>query len=125
LAVVGVSGSGKSTLLAAMMRFLEPTAGAVTLNGVDTRAMPGDHVRAIVSGVTQDAHLFHTTIRENLRVADPEADDDTLWSVLRWARAADWVVQLPRGLDTMVGESGAQVSGGQRQRVALARALLA
>lgn len=125
LAVVGVSGSGKSTLLAALMRFLEPTAGSVTLDGVDTRRMAGDDVRAIVTGVTQDAHLFHTTIRENLRVAAPDADDDTLLAALRRARAEDWVADLPRGLDTMVGESGAQVSGGQRQRLALARVLLA
>jgi len=125
VAVVGVSGSGKSTLLATLMRFVEPETGTVTLDGVDIGTMTGDDVRAIVIGVTQDAHLFHTSIRENLLVADPGADDDTLWAVLRRARLADWAAELPRGLDTTVGESGGQLSGGQRQRLGLARVLLA
>ncbi|RIQ27337.1 thiol reductant ABC exporter subunit CydC [Jiangella rhizosphaerae] len=125
VAVVGASGSGKSTLLACLMRFIEPSAGTVLLNGADARRYDGDDVRAVITGVTQDAHLFHTSIRENLRVARPSASDDDLLAALQTARLRDWVESLPAGLDTMVGESGGQVSGGQRQRLALARALLA
>ncbi|TDD63892.1 thiol reductant ABC exporter subunit CydC [Jiangella aurantiaca] len=125
VAVVGASGSGKSTLLACLMRFIEPSAGTVLLNGADTRRYDGDDVRAVITGVTQDAHLFHTSIRENLRLARPSASDDDLLAALETARLRDWVESLPAGLDTMVGESGGQVSGGQRQRLALARALLA
>jgi thiol reductant ABC exporter CydC subunit len=125
IAIVGESGSGKSTLLAALMRFVEPEAGSITLNGHDLREYASDDVRAVLTGVTQDSHLFHTTIRENLRLARPDADDDDLRAVLATARLLDWVESLPRGLDTIVGESGGQVSGGQRQRLGLARALLA
>ncbi|TDE15121.1 thiol reductant ABC exporter subunit CydC [Jiangella asiatica] len=125
VAVVGTSGSGKSTLLACLMRFIEPSAGTVLLNGHDVRDYDGDDVRAVITGVTQDAHLFHTTIRENLRLARPDASDDDLLGALELARLRDWVSSLPAGLDTEVGEGGGQVSGGQRQRLALARALLA
>lgn len=125
VALVGTSGSGKSTVLAAMMRFVEPEGGAVTLNGYDARDYTGDDVRAVMTGVTQDAHLFHTTIRENLRVAAPEGGEDELRAALATARLLDWVDALPDGLDTVVGAGGAQVSGGQAQRLALARALLA
>ncbi|SEF18043.1 thiol reductant ABC exporter subunit CydC [Jiangella alba] len=124
VAVVGASGSGKSTLLACLMRFIEPSAGTVRLNGRPVQDYDGDDVRAVVTGVTQDAHLFHTSIRENLRLARPDASDDDLLAALGTARLRDWVESLPGGLDTMVGESGGQVSGGQRQRLALARALL-
>ncbi|WP_053203246.1 thiol reductant ABC exporter subunit CydC [Jiangella muralis] len=124
VAVVGASGSGKSTLLACLMRFIEPSAGTVLLNGSPMQDYDGDDVRAVITGVTQDAHLFHTSIRENLRLARPDASDDDLLAALGTARLRDWVESLPGGLDTMVGESGGQVSGGQRQRLALARALL-
>lgn len=124
VAVVGASGSGKSTLLACLMRFIEPSAGTVLLGGRPVQDYDGDDVRAVVTGVTQDAHLFHTSIRENLRLARPDASDDDLLAALGTARLRDWVESLPGGLDTMVGESGGQVSGGQRQRLALARALL-
>lgn len=125
VAIVGASGSGKSTLLAAMMRFIEPASGMVLLDGRSVADYAGDDVRAVVTGVTQDAHLFHTTIRENLRLARPAATDDELFAALELARLRDWVGALPRGLDTVVGEAGGQVSGGQRQRLALAQALLA
>jgi thiol reductant ABC exporter CydC subunit len=125
VAVVGASGSGKSTLVAALMRFVEASSGAITWGEHDLAGYDGDDVRAHLTGVTQDAHLFHTTIRENLRLARPRAGDDELRGALDRAKLLSWVDGLPRGLDTTVGESGARLSGGQRQRLSLARALLA
>ncbi|MGP4023075.1 thiol reductant ABC exporter subunit CydC [Actinomadura sp. 3N407] len=124
-AIVGPSGSGKTTLTAVLLRFLEPAGGRATLNGVDLRALTGDDVRQIIGLCAQDAHLFDSTIGENVRLARPAATDDEIRDALRRARILDWVDALPRGLGTRVGEHGAQVSGGQRQRIALARALLA
>lgn len=125
VAVVGASGAGKSTLAAVLLGFLTPTDGTVSLNGVDLATLPGDAVRRVIGLCAQDAHLFTTTIGENIRLARPSATDDDIRDVLRRARLLDWVTSLPNGLDTPVGEHGAQVSGGQRQRIALARALLA
>ncbi|HEY8479125.1 MAG TPA: thiol reductant ABC exporter subunit CydC [Spirillospora sp.] len=124
-AIVGPSGSGKTTLTAVLLRFLEPVSGSVTLNGVDIRDLDGDDVRRVIGLCAQDAHLFDSTIGENVRLARPTATDDEIRDALRRARLLDWVDSLPQGLDTRVGEHGAQVSGGQRQRIALARALLA
>ncbi len=123
--VVGPSGSGKSTLAAVLVRFLDPSAGRVTLNGVDTRSLGGDQVRTVIGLLTDDARLFDTTIAENLRIADRAADDTRLRAVLAQARLLDWVDSLPAGMDTHVGEHGSRLSGGQRRRLALARALLA
>jgi thiol reductant ABC exporter CydC subunit len=125
VAVVGPSGSGKSTLAAVLVRFLDPSAGRVTLNGVDTRSLGGDQIRTVIGLLTDDARLFDTTIAENLRIADREADDTRLREALAAARLLDWVDSLPAGMDTMVGEHGSRLSGGQRRRLALARALLA
>jgi ATP-binding cassette subfamily C protein CydC len=125
VAVVGPSGSGKSTLAAVLVRFLDPSAGRVTLNGVDTRSLGGDQVRTVIGLLTDDARLFDTTIAENLRIADRDADDARLRAVLAEARLLDWVDSLPAGMDTHVGEHGSRLSGGQRRRLALARALLA
>jgi thiol reductant ABC exporter CydC subunit len=125
VAVVGPSGSGKSTLAAVLVRFLDPSAGKVTLNGVDTRDLTGDDVRTVVGLLTDDARLFDTTIAENLRIADRDADEARLRAALAEARLLDWVDSLPQGLDTMVGEQGSRLSGGQRRRLALARVLLA
>jgi thiol reductant ABC exporter CydC subunit len=124
-AIVGPSGSGKTTLTSVLLRFLEPAGGRTFLNGVDLRALTGEDVRQVVGLYAQDAHLFDSTIGENIRLARPAATDDDIREALRRARLLDWVDSLPRGLDTHVGEHGAQVSGGQRQRIALARALLA
>lgn len=124
-AIVGPSGSGKTTLTSVLLRFLEPAGGRASLNGVDLRALTGDDVRRVIGLCAQDAHLFDSTIGENIRLARPAATDDEIRHVLRRARLLDWVETLPRGLDTHVGEHGAQVSGGQRRRIALARALLA
>ncbi|TDB86842.1 thiol reductant ABC exporter subunit CydC [Actinomadura sp. KC216] len=124
-AIVGPSGSGKTTLTAVLLRFLEPTTGRMTLNDVDLRSLRGDDVRRIIGLCAQDAHLFDSTIGENVRLARPTATDTEIRGALRRARLLDWIDALPQGLDTRVGEHGAQVSGGQRQRIALARALLA
>ena len=124
-AIVGPSGSGKTTLTAVLLRFLEPAGGRVTLNGVDIRDLDGDDVRRVIGLCAQDAHLFDSTIGQNVRLARPSATEDEIRDALRRARVLDWVESLPEGLDTHVGEHGAQVSGGQRQRIALARALLA
>jgi ATP-binding cassette subfamily C protein CydC len=125
IALVGPSGSGKSTIAALLVRFLDPARGRVTLNGVDIRDLDLSDLRAVVGLVTEDAHLFDTTIEENLRLGRPDAGVDDLRDVLRRARLLDWVDGLPQGLQTMVGERGARISGGQRRRLALARALLA
>ncbi|TJZ50243.1 thiol reductant ABC exporter subunit CydD [Streptomyces piniterrae] len=125
LAVVGSSGSGKTTLAQVLLRFLDREAGTYTLDGTDAQAVDGDAVRRLVGLCAQDAHIFDSSLRENLRLARPGAADDALWAALDRARLADWVRGLPDRLDTMVGEHGARLSGGQRQRLALARALLA
>ncbi|CAL9503941.1 Vitamin B12 import ATP-binding protein BtuD [Streptomyces sp. enrichment culture] len=125
VAVVGPSGSGKTTLAQVLLRFLDARAGTYTLAGVDADALPGDEVRALVGLCAQDAHLFDSSLRENLLLARKDAGEDELRAALGRARLLDWADTLPDGLDTLVGEHGARLSGGQRQRLALARALLA
>lgn len=124
VAVVGESGAGKSTLAAVLLRFLDPTAGAVLLDGTDTRTMAADDVRRVVTTCGQDAHLFDSTVRANLVLARPGASDDELWTALDQARLGEWLRVQPLGLDTHVGPSGSALSGGQARRLALARALL-
>ncbi|WP_333774098.1 thiol reductant ABC exporter subunit CydD [Streptomyces sp. IBSBF 3136] len=125
IAVVGPSGSGKTTLAQVLLRFLDPGAGSYTLAGVDACALAGDDVRRLVGLCAQDAHLFDSSVRENLLLARKDADEAELRDALGRARLLEWVDGLPDGLDTLVGEHGARLSGGQRQRLALARALLA
>lgn len=125
LAVLGPSGSGKSTVAAVLLRFLDPVRGQVLLDGVDVRLLAVDDLRRVVGLVADDAHIFASTLRENLRLARPQATDDELVTVLRRARLGGWYDGLPAGLDTWLGENGSQVSGGERRRIALARALLA
>ncbi|MFI9119211.1 thiol reductant ABC exporter subunit CydD [Streptomyces bikiniensis] len=125
VAVVGASGSGKTTLAQVLLRFLDVEHGTYRLGGVPARELEGDAVRRLVGLCAQDAHLFDSSVRENLRLAKVGADDGELREALRRARLLDWVDGLPEGLDTLVGEHGARLSGGQRQRLALARALLA
>ncbi|EHR51213.1 cysteine export CydDC family ABC transporter permease subunit/ATP-binding protein CydC, partial [Saccharomonospora marina XMU15] len=124
VALVGASGAGKSTLAALLVRFRDPDAGTVTLDGHDLARYAQDDVRRLVTLAGQQAHLFHTTISENVRLARPEAGQAEVEDALRRARALDWVRSLPDGMETDVGEHGSLVSGGQRQRIALARALL-
>jgi ATP-binding cassette subfamily C protein CydCD len=127
IAVVGPSGSGKTTLAHCLLRFLDPASGSYTLGPAATPAagLDGDTVRRFVGLCAQDAYLFDSTIRENLRLARPDADEAALRAALAAARLLEWAESLPEGLDTPVGEHGARLSGGQRQRLALARALLA
>jgi thiol reductant ABC exporter CydC subunit len=125
VAIVGASGAGKSTLLAALLRFVDPSGGNITIDGTDVRTLDGDDVRSLMALCDQDAYLFDSTIAENVRLARAEATDSEIRDVLRRARLDHWIDELPRGIHTRVGEHGALISGGQRQRIALARALLA
>lgn len=125
VAIVGESGSGKTTLAMVLLRFLDPAAGHITLSGVDTRELDGDAVRKVVGLLAQDAHIFDSTVWENVRLARPGATRSEVRHALARARLLDWVERLPDGLDTWVGEHGDRMSGGERQRLALARVLLA
>jgi thiol reductant ABC exporter CydC subunit len=125
VALVGPSGVGKTTVVNLLLRFVDPTAGRVTIDGHDARDYRQSDVRATFAVAGQNAHLFDATIRANLRLARPEATDAELVDVLEQAKLGDWLATLPDGLDTLVGEEGMRLSGGQRQRLVLARALLA
>jgi ATP-binding cassette, subfamily C, bacterial CydC len=125
VALVGRSGAGKTTVVNLLLRFFDPEEGRVTLAGTDIRECRQEDVRAIFAVAGQDAHIFSSTIRENVRLARPAASEQEIERALERARIDRWVRSLPDGIDTMVGEEGTQLSGGQRQRLALARALLA
>jgi|tagenome__1003787_1003787.scaffolds.fasta_scaffold20959159_2 thiol reductant ABC exporter CydC subunit len=124
VALVGPSGSGKTTVTNVLLRFLDPEQGALLFDGNDARDHRQTDVRAMFSLAGQGAHLFNSTIRQNLLLGRPDASDDDLRAVLARARLAAWVDGLPDGMDTLVGEEGRRLSGGQRQRLVLARALL-
>jgi thiol reductant ABC exporter CydC subunit len=124
IALLGRSGSGKTTVANLLLRFLDPEHGRVTLAGRDLREYRQEDVRRAIAVSGQDAHLFSTSIRSNIRLARPDATDAELEAALRSARLLSWVQTLPEGLDTLVGEQGRELSGGQRQRIVLARALL-
>src|SRR5437763_15998834 len=123
VALVGPSGAGKSTTAMLVPRVYDVTDGAVLVGGVDVRDASLSSLRDIIGVVTQDAHLFHETIAENLRYARPEATDEDLWRALEGAQIGDLVRVLPDGLDTVVGERGYRFSGGEKQRIAIARLL--
>jgi thiol reductant ABC exporter CydC subunit len=124
VAVVGPSGAGKSTLAAVLLRFLD-YEGSVTLGGTELRELDGDAVRTVVGLVAQDAHVFDTTLHENVRLARRDASDAELRDALARARLLDWIESLPDGLETEAGAGGRRLSGGERRRIALARADLA
>jgi ATP-binding cassette subfamily B protein len=124
VALVGPSGAGKSTTSMLVSRVYDVTEGAVRVGGIDVRDATLQSLRDTIGVVTQDSHLFHETIAENLRYARPEATEDDMWAALRSAQVADLVRGLPDGLDTVVGERGYRFSGGEKQRIAIARLLL-
>ncbi len=124
LALVGPSGAGKTTIATLLLRFWDPNAGRILIDGVDLRDFELDHLRRRVSLVSQDTYLFNDTLRANVLLARPEADEAAIHRALEQAALAEFVESLPEGLDTPVGERGVQLSGGQRQRVAIARAFL-
>jgi ATP-binding cassette subfamily B protein len=125
VALVGTSGSGKSTIASLVPRLYDVDSGSVQVGGVDVRDLSFDSLRETLGLVTQDGHLFHDTVAENLRFARPEATDEQLWDALTKARLADLVRGLPDRLETVVGERGYRFSGGERQRLTIARILLA
>jgi ATP-binding cassette, subfamily C, bacterial CydC len=125
VALVGATGAGKSTLAAVLFRFVDLSSGTARLNGRDLAGYDPDDVRSVITGCAQDPHIFDATIRDNLRLARPQASDAELAQAAGDARLLGWIASLPLGWDTPVGAHGAALSGGQRQRLALARALLA
>ncbi|WP_438871234.1 ABC transporter ATP-binding protein [Paractinoplanes tereljensis] len=124
VALVGPSGAGKSTTSMLVSRVYDVTEGAVLVGGVDVRDATLGSLRDTIGVVTQDSHLFHETIGENLRYAQPDATEEEMWEALRGAQVAELVAALPEGLDTVVGERGYRFSGGEKQRIAIARLLL-
>ena len=124
LALVGETGSGKSTVAALIARLYDPSAGKVTIDGIDVRDMKLDDLASIVGIVSQETYLLHTTIRENLRYARPDATDAEIERATRAAQIHDHIAALPDGYDTVVGSRGYRFSGGEKQRIAIARTLL-
>jgi len=124
VAIVGPSGSGKSTIARLLLRFHDPDRGRVTIGGCDVRELSLEQVRSRVALVSQDTWLFHGTVGDNIRMGKPDASADELRAATRAANAEEFILRLPQGYDTVVGERGVRLSGGQRQRIAIARALL-
>lgn len=124
VALAGHSGAGKSTCMNLLLRFWDCESGTVVVGGVDVRDMTQNDLRRRVGLVSQDVYLFHTTIRENLRLGRPDASDAEIETAAEAAAAWEFITALPDGLDTETGERGVQLSGGQRQRLAIARAFL-
>jgi len=123
-ALVGLSGCGKSTTASLLMRFCDPKEGHIYLEGIDYLAQKPEEVRKKIAMVPQQVNLFSGTIRENLQLADPDADDNAMMEALDEAGLGSFVRSLPKGLDAEVGNAGASLSGGQRQKMGIARALL-
>ncbi len=123
-AVLGTTGAGKSTVAHLLVRFWDPQAGSVRIGGEDLRGFSEGDLRQTVTLVSQQAHMFNASVRDNLLIARPGAATAELWEALAAVRLADFVRSLPQGIDTWIGESGRLVSGGQARRLALARAFL-
>jgi ATP-binding cassette subfamily C protein CydC len=124
LAIVGPSGAGKSTLLYLLLRFWDYDQGSIWLGGHELKSYQGQELRKMFSVVSQQSHMFNASIRDNILLARPNANETEFQQVLEGAELSEWVEALPQGYDTMVGQNGYALSGGQRQRIAIARALL-
>ncbi|WP_236242330.1 ABC transporter ATP-binding protein [Streptomyces sp. CC228A] len=124
VALVGHSGAGKSTCANLLLRFWDVSAGSITIGGHDVRDFPAEELRRLMTLVPQDTFLFHTSLRENIRLGRADATDAEVEAAARAAQAHRFIAELPHGYDTVAGELGARMSGGQRQRIAIARALL-
>ena len=124
VALVGPSGSGKSTVLQLLLRFIEPAGGQILVDGVPLAALPADEWREQVAWVPQQPYLFNDTLAANIRLGRPEASQDEVARAARLAHLDEFILSLPQGYETRIGELGARLSGGQAQRLALARAFL-
>ncbi len=124
IGIVGATGAGKSTLIKLLLRFYDPTGGRIYLDGQDLRDLNLTDLRRAIGLVSQDVFLFHGTVGENIAYGNPEADQAEIEAAARLAEAHDFILKLPQGYKTIVGERGQKLSGGQRQRVSIARALL-
>jgi len=124
VSIVGPSGSGKSTLLSLLLRFYDADSGSVTFDGTDVRTATLASLRGQIGVVFQNSHLFDVSLRENIRMGLPSADDGEVEAAARQAEIHEWISSLPMGYDSPAGEAGSKLSGGQRQRVAIARALV-
>ena len=124
LGLVGPSGGGKSSIVRLLLRFYDPDQGRILLGGHDLRTLPFNEIRSLISVVNQDTFLFHGTVEENIRLGRPDASQADLEEATRAANIHDFILSLPQGYATVIGEKGIKLSGGQRQRVAIARALL-
>ncbi len=124
VALVGHSGAGKSTCIHLLMRFWDVCSGRITIGGRDIRAMPQETLRTYISLVPQDIYMFNISLRDNIRLGEPDADAAAVEAAARAAMAHEFIAELPQGYETNAGERAVQLSGGQRQRLAIARALL-
>ena len=124
LGIIGPSGSGKSTLLKLLMRFWDVQDGSVSVDGTDVRKIPTKHLRDMESYVTQETHLFHDSIANNIAIAKPGASREEIMEAAKKASIHDFIMTLPKGYDTEVGELGDTLSGGEKQRIGIARAFL-
>ena len=124
LGIHGASGSGKSTLLKLLMRFWDVNSGALHVDGEDVRKIPTKHLRDMESYVTQETHLFHDSIANNIAIGKPDATREDIMEAARKASIHDFIIRLPKGYDTEVGELGDTLSGGEKQRIGIARAFL-
>ena len=122
--ITGRSGSGKSTLLKLLMRFWDVQDGSVSVDGTDVRKIPTKHLRDMESYVTQETHLFHDSIANNIAIAKPGASREEIMEAAKKASIHDFIMTLPKGYDTEVGELGDTLSGGEKQRIGIARAFL-
>ncbi|MFM7891174.1 MAG: ABC transporter ATP-binding protein, partial [Actinomycetota bacterium] len=125
VALVGATGSGKSTIVRLLLRFYDVAQGRITLDGIDLRRLNVQDLRRNVGVVFEETFLFNDTVRNNIAFAKPEADQTTVERAARLAGAHEFILRLPQGYDTQIGERGFSLSGGQRQRVAIARAIVA